>query len=378
MRILVLDTYYPAFLRQIYSTNADLAETSYLTQRDFLLQKCFGTADFYSRHLNELGCEAQDLIGNCVPLQNKWAQEAGVSVYRPFLEISPRLYRLPLVGHLVSLLPGLQQLVLEQIRQIKPDVLYCQDINFLVPKTIHLLKKSVPLIVGQVASPLPAASFCRSYDLILTSFPHFVPRLRALGVAADFFRIGFDASILERMGLVQKDIPASFVGGIGRHHGKAVPTLEYLARSTPIQFFGYGVENLDPQSPIRAKHHGEVWGLDMYRTLARSRITLNRHISVAENNANNMRLYEATGVGTLLLTDRKDNLGELFEVGKEVLAYESQEEAAEMVNYYLNNPDEAVLIAQAGQVRTLSEHSYESRMAELLPILKAHLGQKGH
>jgi spore maturation protein CgeB len=378
LKILVLDTYYPAFLRQIYSANADLSKAGYAVQRDFLLDQCFGTSDFYSRHLNELGCEVQNLIANCVPLQNRWAQEAGVSVFRPFLELSPRLYRLPYVGRLLARLPGLQHLVSEQIRQVKPDILYCQDINFLVPETLQALKKSVPLIVGQIASPLPAASFCRGYDLILTSFPHFVPTLRALGVAAEFFRIGFDPSILARIGSVEKDVPASFVGGIGRHHSKAVPTLEYLARKTPIEFFGYGVENLDPESPIRYRHHGEVWGLDMYRALARSRITLNRHISAAENNANNMRLYEATGVGTLLLTDRKDNLGELFEIGKEVLAYESPEEAASIISHYLNHPTEAAVIARAGQARTLSEHSYAARMGELFLKLKAHLGQKGH
>jgi spore maturation protein CgeB len=91
-----------------------------------------------------------------------------------------------------------------------------------------------------------------------------------------------------------------------------------------------------------------------------------------------MRLYEATGVGTLLLTDKKDNLGELFEIGKEVLAYESPEEAAELISHYLNHPAEAAAIAHAGQARTLSEHSYAARMGELLPILKAHLGQKGY
>ena len=40
----------------------------------------------------------------------------------------------------------------------------------------------------------------------------------------------------------------------------------------------------------------------MYNILSRSKISFNRHINVAENNANNMRLYEATGMGSLLLT----------------------------------------------------------------------------
>ena len=115
----------------------------------------------------------------------------------------------------------------------------------------------------------------------------------------------------------------------------------------------------------------------MYRALARSKITLNRHINVAESNANNMRLYEATGVGTLLITDRKDNLDELFEVGKEVLAYSSQEEAAELIRYYLAHPDEAETIAKAGQARTLRDHTYKRRIEELVPILERHLQTRG-
>ena len=40
-----------------------------------------------------------------------------------------------------------------------------------------------------------------------------------------------------------------------------------------------------------------------------------------------MRLYEATGMGSLLLTDRKDNLRQLFEEDHEIVTYESKEEA---------------------------------------------------
>ncbi len=43
----------------------------------------------------------------------------------------------------------------------------------------------------------------------------------------------------------------------------------------------------------------------MYEVIRRSRVTLNFHIDLAEGWANNMRLYEATVVGTLLLTDWK-------------------------------------------------------------------------
>lgn len=373
MRIALLDTYYPRFLAAHYAAHPSLAGGAYTDQRQNLLGQVFGTSDFYSRHMQAMGHDVQDLIINCTPLQKTWAQEHRVRYSALALKLPQRLLRLPVVGPWLSALPGLVEIAVAQIKAARPDVLYCQDLWFLPPQKLAELRPHVKLIIGQIASPLPPEAYLKGYDLIMTSFPHFVPRLRAMGVAAEYFRIGFDTRVLELLGDVEQDIDASFVGGISRHHGKALPMLEYLARSTPIEFFGYGADSLSRSSPIVARHHGEVWGLDMYRALARSRVTLNRHINVAENNANNMRLYEATGVGALLITDRKDNLGELFEVGKEVVAYSCPEEAAEMIRYYIAHPEEARAIARAGQARTLSDHTYQRRMEELVPVLERYL-----
>ena len=373
MRIALLDTYYPRFLAAHYAAHPGLARESYARQRQDLTDQVFGTSDFYSRHLRSMGHDAQDLIVNCMPLQKKWAMEQRVRYSPLALKLPQRLLRLPAIGPWLSELPGMVDIAVNQIKATRPDVLYCQDLWFLPPQKLAELRPYVKLIVGQIASPLPPEAYLKGYDLILTSFPHFVPRLRAKGVASEYLRIGFDTRVLELLGEVKKDIDASFVGGISRHHGRALPMLEYLARSTPIEFFGYGVASLGRNSPIVVRHHGEVWGLDMYRALARSRVTLNRHINVAENYANNMRLFEATGVGTLLITDLKHNLGEMFEVGREVVAYSSSEEAAELIRYYIAHPDEASEIARAGQARTLRDHTYLRRMEELVLVLERYL-----
>lgn len=373
MKIAIVDTYYPAYLKAVYRDMGGLAAARHDEQKKVLLESCFGTSDFYSRHLRELGHDAKDLIVNCIPLQESWACENQIAYSALALRVPHRLRRLPLLGPWLAGLPGLAEIAIEQVKAFNPEVLYCQDLWFFSPKALAALRPHVGIIVGQIASPLPPEPYLKSYDLILTSFPHFVPRLRTLGVASEYFRIGFDPRVLELLGSVEQDVGVSFVGGISRHHGKALPMLEYLARNTPIEFFGYGAGSLNRNSPIVARHHGEVWGLDMYRALARSRITLNRHINVAENYANNMRLYEATGVGSMLLTDRKDNLGELFEIGKEVVAYSTPEEAAELIAYYIAHPQEARDIARAGQARTLREHTYKQRMEELVPILDRHL-----
>jgi spore maturation protein CgeB len=114
--------------------------------------------------------------------------------------------------------------------------------------------------------------------------------------------------------------------------------------------------------------------MDMYRLLRRARIAVNRHIDTAEQFANNMRLFEATGVGAMLLTDAKANLPELFESGREVVTYSTAAELAEQVHYYLGHDEDRAAIAAAGQRRTLRDHGYDLRMVELAGILEARLG----
>lgn len=377
MRITIIDQYYSGFLDHHYKQHNGLVNCAYKNQRDSLLSTCFGTADFYSRHLRELGHDAIDIIANCAPLQRQWARENALEFNRFATEVSVRWQRLPLFGKWLARAKGLLFILLEQIREEKPDVLYVQDLSAIPPEALSSLKGRVALIVGQIACPLPPDGYLKPYDLILSSFPHYVKRLRAQGIASEYLRIAFEPLVLQRMGDQEKRYTCTFVGGISRIHRKGNELLEHLARRVDMDFFGYGVDMLPKSSPVRQKHHGEAWGLDMYRVLAQSYITVNRHIDVAENYANNMRLFEATGCGAMLITDAKDNLNELFEVGKEVVVYSSPEEAAELIEYYASHPKERDAIARAGQQHTLREHTYRQRMEELVAMLQRYLPEKG-
>ena len=94
---------------------------------------------------------------------------------------------------------------------------------------------------------------------------------------------------------------------------------------------------------------------------------------MADVYAGNARLFEATGVGTLLVTDWKKNLHEMFEPGKEVVAYRAADECVEMVQYYLEHDKEREAIARAGQQRTLRDHTYYQRMQQLTDIVQKYV-----
>lgn len=346
---LFINTYYGGFLQTHYTRHSELSSQPYLTQKESLQRHCFGDSDFYSCGLKTAGWNADDLIANCAPLQLAWARENGFEGL------------------------NLQEILLEQIRSASPDVVYLQDLNMATTEFIRSIRPYTSLIVGQIASPLPPQADLKALDIVFSSFPHFVERFRQMGIAAYYQPLAFEPRVLQLLPESHREWPVTFVGGISSHHGKGLETLRKIAELVPLDCWGYGADSLPPDSPLRSRHHGEVWGLDMFTVLRRSCITVNRHIDVAENAANNMRLFEATGCGALLITDYKDNLNELFEIGKEVVAYRSPEECAALIRYYRANPGEAEAIARAGQLRTLREHTYSLRMEQTAEIFERHL-----
>jgi spore maturation protein CgeB len=355
VRFLIVDTCYPEFLRQHY-TGSDLERMPYDVQWRALMDTFFGTADSYSHALGELGHEGHEIVANCAPLQMAWERERGHVGRVPF----------PLRR---------DRIVLDQAREYRPDVVYVQNMRYVSRRLLRGLRRQGATLVGQIASEAPSVRKLREYSIVLTSFPHFVDRFRRLGIRTEYLPLAFDPRVLEL--LEAQHVPrdqygAVFVGALNRRrHAEGNNVLEGAARRTPVDFWGYAGGAWPVDSPMRRRYHGQAWGLDMFRVLYSSRIALNRHIRVAGDYANNMRLYEATGVGALVLTEERLNLDELFVPGNEVVTYTTEDELVERIDYYLQHDDERRSIAEAGQRRTLSEHTHRHRLERVLELLGA-------
>ena len=368
MRFLILDTYYPAFLRSFYAQHPDLARHPYAEQWRVLMDQCFGVADFYSSNLKKLGHEATEIIANCGLLQRQWAREQGVKLdeakwtVRMWKRFIPWPQRIQFAKWFYPVLTA-------QVKHYRPDVLHIQDMNGTSPAFLREIMPYVRLITGQIACPIAPAADFSGYDLVLSSFPHFVEQFRQDGLTSEYFNLGFEPQMLARLQKKEIRYRVVFVGGLSASYTERIQVFEDIAASHTLDVWGYGADSLAPESPLRAAHHGDAWALDMYNILYNADIALNHHINAAGNYANNMRLYEATGVGTLLITDYKDNLHTLFEPGKEVVAYHSAEECVQLIAYYLEHEEERKAIAEAGQARTLREHTYYQRMQEFVEIV---------
>lgn len=371
MKILFVDTYYKNYLDYFWKKNTSLQNKPYKIIKSALLSSCFGTSDFYSHYFKKMDWIANDIIINDEILQHKWAEEHGLKVERPglvsWLQSLPYLYRF--IGR-----PNwLQKIALAQIKYEKPDIVYMQDLSILTPESLREAKKYCKMLVGQIACPMPPASNLKQFDLIVTSFPHYVDKFRKMGIKSEYSALAFDSRVLKKFKTVKKKYEITFIGGISPSHVKGLKTLNYIANHLKIDLWGYGKSILLPNSNLYRYHHGEVWALDMYKKLAESKITINRHIDVSGKYANNMRLFEATGMGSLLVTDEKINLKDFFIVDKEIVTYKNDLDLLRKIRYYIKNPKEAAKIAKAGQRRTLRDHNYKKAMKRLSDILNKNL-----
>lgn len=81
------------------------------------------------------------------------------------------------------------------------------------------------------------------------------------------------------------------------------------------------------------------------------------------------RNFEVPGCGGFILTERLPHLDEYFEYDHEIGVYESSDELAERIEWWLAHPAERNAVAQAGYERVLAEHTYDHRFAAIFAEL---------
>lgn len=259
------------------------------------------------------------------------------------------------------------EILAAQIKHYRPDIVLNHAMRGISSCFLREMKPYIRLLVGQRgATRLPNSGDWGWYGLVISSFPPTVDWFRQKGIPAELHRLGFEPRVLSWPQPKGSTFDVTFIGGFYSVHSSRMVLLETLFdRFEQIRIWGPGIDHLPLSSLIRKHYVGQAWGREMYQILGNSKITLNHHGDVPPY-ANNMRLFEAMGVGTLLITDWKEHLHEMFEPGKEVVPYQSPEECTELIKYYLEHDEERKAIACTGQERTLHKHTYCQRMQELV------------
>lgn len=404
-RFIRITDYYDEFLDSYYKNNLDCSHLSYKEEHEEIIEQSIEIVSSYGKYLRKIGVDAIDVISNATSLQKKWAIE-----------------------HNFSSKLSNDEIVFEQINYYQPEIVWIDTTCFLSKEWITYLRenvKSLKLVVGHICAPYNATieTAFHELDIVFTCSPCTVDNLKRKGVKnVELAYHAFNHSVLNDINSEINDFPqrklvftGSLITGYGLHNER----IEYLERmiSSDIDMTIFGnlestkriflkktfsktiqtLNKLNLESVVnnveflnKHKLHAQanikqytkkllekvqapVFGKDMYKLLAKSNVCFNIHGDIAGKCAGNLRLFEATGVGTCLVTDWKKNMTELFDLENEVVTYRSVDECIEKIKWLEANPKEMKKIALAGQKRTLKDHTIEKRVEIVHAILKSRL-----
>lgn len=84
-----------------------------------------------------------------------------------------------------------------------------------------------------------------------------------------------------------------------------------------------------------------------------------------------LRTFDIIGAGGFILTNYQPELGELFDIGKEIVVYHDFEEMRELVKFFLSHENERLSILMAGYERVCNEYTYPIAVTKMLKAIFA-------
>ncbi|MBB6678910.1 glycosyltransferase [Cohnella lubricantis] len=96
--------------------------------------------------------------------------------------------------------------------------------------------------------------------------------------------------------------------------------------------------------------------------------TFNKNAAGITAASPNPRSFEISACGTLQLVDHREDIALFYTPGEEIVTYQSAEELADKLDYYLNHEEEREAIALRALQRTMRDHTYTSRLSQILDL----------
>ncbi|WP_424464645.1 CgeB family protein [Pseudoclavibacter helvolus] len=190
-----------------------------------------------------------------------------------------------------------------------------------------------------------------------------VVALQAAGATAGHVALGYD-SLLDFASVTSSAV--TLVGA--RYPNREALLVGIRSAGVPVRAYGreWSRRLWDVARTRRLRGAGIPSGTDLnrasaYGVMAGSLATLNIH---SNQDGFTMRTFEAAGVGALELVDRAD-VSEFYEIGKELLVFDTVEDIVESAHKAQKDPSWARAIRAAGRKRTLAEHTLTHRARSL-------------
>ena len=144
--------------------------------------------------------------------------------------------------------------------------------------------------------------------------------------------------------------------------------LEMLGRRFEVHLYTLDYGEQEKRILKNVKRHGAVdYENEMPVMFKSSKINLNSSLRSAQS-AIPLRALDIMGCGAFLMTNPQPEICEFFEDKKEVVIFDSIDEALDLAGYYLKHDDERRKIAVAGYENVKKNFRYEDKLYKMFSI----------
>lgn len=278
----------------------------------------------------------------------------------------------------------LEQILLTQIEHHQTEVFYNLDPLRYGSSLVNKLPGCVKRSICWRAAPSGAADLS-GYSLVICNFPSILDDWKQKGCKTAYFAPAHDPVMDAFVGSRRNAVDLIFAGGFSQEHTRrtemlrvaaAVPNLRVrfhledsrFTRLATVLPFIPGLGKYRHPSQIRALSDGPLYGRDLYEAFAGTRIVLNGAIDMAGEDRGNMRCFEATGCGALLLTD-SGRYPDGFVDGETMVTYSSSSQIPRLVEQIIEDTHWAESIAKAGRDMVRDRYSKARQWSRFLELI---------
>lgn len=299
-------------------------------------------------------------IFNSAYIQKKWAYEKGITCGTNWQA----------------------EILTKQIEHFEPDVLYTNNPSW-ISKNIDKLP-DIRVFAAWRAAPIRSKEDYSCFDVGLSYAPIYMDLMKKHGISnVEHMDFSFDPEVKKRLDQMnlEKQNDICFVGRYGKmfnHRNKLLYDVYRKFKDNNTIAYHLLTEKrfcgLVPQLPWRMLNavNEPVFLNELLEVFARSKIVINCHSDIAGQYKGNMRVFEALGTESFMLSD-KGIYPEFLKDGEDFVSYENTDDLLDKIEYYLKNEDEREEIAKHGYETICKHYSTEIGSKKLRSIFEDYL-----
>lgn len=140
-----------------------------------------------------------------------------------------------------------------------------------------------------------------------------------------------------------------------------------IVQKTGVNLKIYGWKGWEKTS-LASHYHGPLNLRETVKLYNCAKICLNINIEPAANGVN-FRTFEIPAAGGFQLSDYRKDLNNLFDIGKEIVCFNNEEELRQKIKFYLANDEIRINLARGGYERVQRDHTLVKRINAALKMV---------